>query len=253
MEFFWISFKNAFVYRSSVIFSILGSLFWVLVQIALWTFIYQNEQSMVEYMTAYVILANIIKIFYSREMATLIGGKVITGNFAYDLLRPVNLITMSYRILLGKLTSTVLMRAVPQALIFFPIITKSLNFANFLPFLISVIIGHFLFAILYSLVGFFAFIVIEIWPFKRVLEDTIRFVSGSVIPLALFPTWLQIISNFLPFKYLFDFPLRLLLNDLSTAEVINGLSISVVWLVALGSLLLSSYRSAVNKCTVQGG
>lgn len=253
VEFFWISFKNAFVYRSSVIFSILGSLFWVFVQIALWTYIYRGTEQMIEYMIAYVILANMIKIFYSKEMGNMIGGKVSSGNFVYDLLRPTHLITMSYQLLLGKLASNVLMQAVPQALILFPLIHRSLHFANLLPFFIAVIIGHFLFVILYALVGFLAFVVIEIWPFGRLLEDTIRFVSGSVIPLALFPGWLQTLSAFLPFKYLFDFPLRLLLDDVSTAEVIHGLSISVVWLVALGSLLLFSYNSAINRCTVQGG
>jgi ABC-2 type transport system permease protein len=253
VEFFLMSFKNAFVYRSSVIFSILGSVFWVLVQIALWSFIYQGEPEMITYMTAYVIVANIVGMFYSRDMMTMIGGKVASGNFAYDLIRPVNIITMSYRTLLGSLTSGLILRALPQVLIFLPVLIKSVALSNILPSLAAILIGHFLYIILYALLGFLAFIVIEIWPFRRLLDDTIRFVSGSVVPLALFPTWLQRLSDFLPFKYLYDFPLRLLLNQLEGSDVIKGLLISAAWTAALGILLLLSYRSAVNKCTVQGG
>lgn len=247
------SFKNAFVYRSSVIFSIIGSVFWVLVQIALWSFIYQDEPSMISYMTAYVIVANIVGMFYSKDMMTLIGGKVASGNFAYDLIRPVNIIVMSYQTLLGTLTSGLFLRVLPQVLIFSPVLLGSITFTNLLPFAVAVFLGHFLYVILYSLLGFLAFIVIEIWPFRRLLDDTIRFVSGAVIPLALFPAWLRVLSDFLPFKYLYDFPLRLLLGEVSGADLVTGMLISVFWVVLLGSLLLLSYRSAVNKCTVQGG
>ena len=253
MEFFIMSFKNAFVYRSSVLFSIISSVFWVLVQIALWNFIYQGQSEMIGYMTAYVIVANIIGMFYSRDMMALIGGKVASGNFAYDLIRPINIVTMSYKTLLGTLASGLMLKALPQILIFMPVLLRSVVFSNFIPCLTAIVLGHFLYVLLYSLLGFLAFIVIEIWPFRRLLDDTIRFVSGAVIPLAIFPSWLQVLSDFLPFKYLYDFPLRLLLNQLSGDDIIRGLVISTIWVIALGILLLLSYRSAVNKCTVQGG
>jgi len=253
MEFFLMSFRNTFVYRSSVIFQIFSSIFWVLVQIALWSYIYKGEPDMITYMTAYVILSNFIKLLYSQDMITMIGGKVSSGNFAYDLIRPVNIIVMSYQTLLGRLASGLILQVLPQVLIFLPVLIRSVSFDNILPSLAAVLLGHFLYVILYALLGFLAFIVIEIWPFRRLLDDTIRFVSGAVIPLALFPPLLQNVSDYLPFKYLFDFPLRLLLNQLRGADAVRGLLISAAWTIALGILLLLSYRSAVNKCTVQGG
>ena len=88
MSFFYISFKNSFVYRSSVIFSISGSIFTMLITIALWTFVYQHDIDKIRYMITYVIFSNIIRLFYSGAMSDAIAGKVTSGAFAIDLIRP---------------------------------------------------------------------------------------------------------------------------------------------------------------------
>ena len=181
MSFFIISLKSSFIYRSSVIFSIIGSLFSMLLTIALWTFVFQHDPEKIKYMITYAILSSIIGMCYSSGMSNAIAGKVTGGAFAIDLIRPVNFILMHYYQLLGGICSSFIMRGIPVIAVFTPLLIMNANFNSPLHILcaiIAIILGHFMYIILFSLIGFMAFVFLEIWPFNRLLDNTIRFLSG---------------------------------------------------------------------------
>ena len=256
MSFFVISFKNAFVYRASVIFSIIGSVFTMLISIALWTFVYKHDATKISYMIAYVILSGIISLFYSGGMSDTIAGKVTSGAFAIDLIRPINYISMHYFQLLGGMCSSLIMRGIPVIVAFMPLLIVNASFNSFINIiyaLVAILLGHILYIIIYSLIGFMAFSFLEILPFNRLMNDTIRFLSGSFIPLALFPGWLGRIASILPFQFMYSFPIQLIIGDESMESITQNFVILLLWSVILGILLLLTYKKAINKCTVQGG
>ena len=77
--------------------------------------------------------------------------------------------------------------------------------------------------------------------------------SGLVIPIVFFPPFLQTISNFLPFKYISDFPFRIYAGNIPINEVLTGIIVQVIWviiLIVIGKLLMK-YIS--KRMTVQGG
>lgn len=256
MHFFVISFKNAFTYRSGVLFRIISSIFWVLVMIALWTYVFRHDEHMTKYMISYAILANIIGMFYSGQMADEIGGKVSNGMFAIDLIRPMNIIGMAYQRSLGVLASSFLLTGIPVILVFMPMLLSSLSIATpiyILYVFIAIILGHILNVLIYSLIGFTTFVFIESHWINRIAGDTLRFFSGAFVPLAFFPDWLGRIADFLPSKYLYSFPLMLILNNEGAEYVVKNFAIMISWIILLAIVLLLSYKGAVNKCTVQGG
>ena len=256
MHFFTISFKNSLVYRSSVLFRIIGSIFFVFVQIALWTFIFKHDDEMTKYMISYVILSNIIGLFYSDQIRGEIGGKVSSGMFAIDLIRPVNIITMSYQRTLGSLASKIILSGIPVILVFMPLLINSFSTTmpiNILYAFIAVVLGHYINMLLYSLIGFMSFIFLQAGWVSRIVGDTIRFFSGALIPLSFFPDWLRTIADLLPFKFLYSFPLELMLNNKGTEYVLSNFTIMIGWIVVLTTILLLSYKGAINRCTVQGG
>lgn len=256
MSYFLISFKNSFVYRFSVIFSIISSVFAMLVAIALWTFVYRNDVNKINYMITYVILSGIISLFYSGEMSDAIAEKVTTGAFAIDLIRPVNFISMHYFQLLGRICSSLIMRGIPLVLSFMPLLIMNASINSFfyvICALIAIVLGHFMYILIYSLIGFMAFTFFEIWPFNRLMNDTIRFLSGSFIPLTLFPIWLGSVANVLPFRFMYSFPIQLLLGNESKVSIIHNFLFLFLWIVVLSLLLSLSYKKAINRCTVQGG
>lgn len=238
-----------------MIFSIIGSAFNILVLIALWKYIYSYDAEMMNYMILYVIISNIIGMFYSENMCEQIGGKVANGSFALELIRPVNFIYLGYMRMVGNIVANTIMRGIPVILLFSPLIISNADMVNWELlglFAVVVILGHFLFTILYALIGFMAFVCFEVWTFQRLLRDTIRFLSGSFIPIALFPDWLEKFSRYLPFRYLYSLPIQILLGE-TTDGVFASIVIMMLWILGLMGVMALLYRRAVNAFVVQGG
>ena len=76
---------------------------------------------------------------------------------------------------------------------------------------------------------FLSFYFYEIWPFKRLMNDTIRFFSGAFIPLSLFPKWLKGITDILPFRYLYSFPIEIILSRKENISLTNGFFSLLIW------------------------
>lgn len=256
MSIFSISFKNALTYRSSVLFNVIGSIFNVLVSIALWKYVYSYDTYMMNYMIVYVIAAKIIGMFYSSNLCGEIGSKVSDGSMALELIRPINFLYLGYMKMLGQICANLLMKALPVFLVFLPLIIQNIgmiNLNNLMIVMVVVLLGHFLFTILFALIGFIAFVCFEIWPFQRMMNDTIRFLSGSFLPLALFPDWLKTLSAFFPFRFLYSLPIEILLGSIESTQIVSNILLMCIWIAGLGGLLAILYNKAVNKFVVQGG
>ena len=77
------------VYRWSFLFSIAGSGLYIAINLMLWRFLYRDTPYMVSYMTRYMIISNIIGMFYTRGTAGRIGDKVSSGAFVTDIIGPI--------------------------------------------------------------------------------------------------------------------------------------------------------------------
>jgi len=254
MESVIIEFKKNFIYRSDVLFSVFGSMITILVQIALWKYLYRNEQIMINYMMCYVIVANIISIIYSNRIYNILSEKIHTGNLVFDLIRPMNILVMSYLRSLGEVLAKGLLQILPLLLVFSPIMIRIIKYQNIFYFILAVACGHILFTLIYAIIGFSSFLIVESWAFRRLIDDTIRFVSGAVMPLAIFPAKLAIVAKLLPFHYLYDFPLQLLLEDhLNLTRMMYGFGGIITWIIILSVVLYFVYKISIKHCVVQGG
>jgi len=241
------------VYRWSVLFSIVGSVLYIAISLMLWRFLYQDRPEMISYMTKYTIMSNIIAMFYTRGIAYSIGGKVSSGAFVTDLIRPINIFTMSWQMELAGICSSFLLRGLPVILVYSPFLIMNAGYYNIPAVLFAVALGHILFLLIYSLLGFSAFILIEIWPFGRLLDDTIRLLAGGFIPLAILPGFLRITANALPFRFLYSFPLELLFDTADMSKLFENFALLIVWICVFAVLNVMMYRLALRKAVVQGG
>ena len=191
--------------------------------------------------------------FYTTYIATTLGEKVSTGAFVTDLIRPINLFTMSWQIEFAGICSRFLMRGLPVVLVYLPFLISNAGYYNVFAVLIAVALGHALHILLYSLLGFAAFILIEVWPFRRLMDDTIRLLAGGFIPLAILPAFLGKIADVLPFRFLYSFPLELLFGKADMSRAAGNFAVMLAWIGALGLLNMLMYRQALRKAVVQGG
>jgi ABC-2 type transport system permease protein len=88
---------------------------------------------------------------------------------------------------------------------------------------------------------------------NTVIGPLVIVLSGSLVPLPLFPDWLQPALAFQPFAGLVDTPFRIYSGHLAGAEALAALARQAVWtviLIALGRLLMTRVMARVQ---VQGG
>jgi ABC-2 type transport system permease protein len=119
--------------------------------------------------------------------------------------------------------------------------------------LLAVVLGHVLFLLIYALLGFSAFILIEIWPFGRLLDDTIRLLAGGFIPLFILPGFLRTVAYALPFRFLYSFPLELLFGTADMDKLAENFALLIFWICVFSVLNFIMYRLALRKAVVQGG
>jgi ABC-2 type transport system permease protein len=83
-------------------------------------------------------------------------------------------------------------------------------------------------------------------PMVNTLALPILLLSGILLPMSIAPQWLQIVSNFNPFKHIVEALRAVFLGDFSNAIVWIGLVLAVV-LVVLGSWLGARTLAAQTK------
>jgi ABC-2 type transport system permease protein len=76
--------------------------------------------------------------------------------------------------------------------------------------------------------------------------------SGRLVPLTLFPEWVQTVAWFLPFRWTFYFPIQALVGELSSAELLGGLAMQVLWTVVGIGLFSLVWRFAIRRYTAVG-
>ncbi len=253
MKFFWITFKNTFAYRMTSVLSVISSVLYIVINILIWRYLYREEPEMVDYMTKYTIIANIIGMFYSNNIANRIGDKVAKGDFIMDLLKPVNILFMSWQMELAQICTRLLTDGFFTILIFLPYLIKDSRYYNTGYVILAIVLGHILFMLIYSLVGFLSYIFIKVWPLQRLVNDTIRLFAGIFVPLALLPGFLRNMAYCMPFRFLYSFPLELLLGNSDITNIYFEYLMVSIWIIIFAIANWFVYRLALRKSVIHGG
>ena len=88
--------------------------------------------------------------------------------------------------------------------------------------------------------------IFQVWFLAELL------LSGRLLPLTLMPHWTQTLSNWLPFKWTFYFPIEALVGNMSDASLLGGLGMQVLW-TAIGAVVCAAlWRLAVRHYSAVG-
>ncbi len=189
--------------------------------------------------------------------------QVRDGTVAYDLLRPLDLYAYWFGRTLAFRIAVPTLRGIPMvlfAMILLPVAGLSdwalippPSAAAFAGFAVAVVLA----ALLATAVTLLAHISL-LWTISgvgmdRILTVLVTIFSGLIVPLPLFPDWLQPFLDWQPFRGLADVPYRIYSGNIPPGEIVPELVFILVWtvaLVVLGRLIL---RRGVRRMVVQGG
>lgn len=101
------------------------------------------------------------------------------------------------------------------------------------------------------LLGIFGFWLDETWVLRAIFLTVGNFLSGAIIPLDLYPAWLQQILVYSPFPYLTYVPVKVLMGQYD-GSLLFALGMVVIWTGIFAGLAHLVWRKGVRLYTAAG-
>lgn len=256
--------NNTLTYRAEVLIWFLSGAISSIIMALLWYAIYQfsPESAIAGFsypqMLMYLIcVACINELMYSETYSTVVDD-IQEGMIGIQLMKPVNyrtrlifgalgsfcsrfLLTTLVSLIAGTLIAVYAFGAPPpvwwHALLLLPSIYLSLMLFDAIDFLLSLL----------------SFKTQSAFGISQIKDAVLAFLTGAVIPLALFPSWAQSILAFTPFPYMTSMPVLMFMGQYSGIEILQNFAISMAWVIALNALCYIMYKVTVKHVVVFGG
>jgi ABC-2 type transport system permease protein len=181
--------------------------------------------------------------------------RVRSGDVATDLQRPLDFQLSWLAQDLGRAAYHALFRGVPPFLIgavLFDVLvpTEPLVWLAFVASVGLAVVTSFAYRFLFNLVAFW---LLDYRGAGALAMVASTFLSGQVVPIALFPAWLALAAWALPFAAMVQAPIEVWLGHAQGLELVGLLGLQAFWaatLLLLGRLVL---RAGMRKLVIQGG
>ncbi len=254
-----IGIKEHTAYLNSVWANFLSKIVYLYMQFALWNALFSSNTGKniplgQDDTIRYIIIATIISTFMECDVINRINQQIGSGDVANQLIRPVDYRAMIFSKHLGASFVRIILYALPLSIVVAVFYNKPLICREQLIYgIISVLLAYMI-QFLYSLIiGLMAFWLIVTWPLNMLLAAIYKLLSGSWIPLAMFPDLLSKINMFLPFRAIYAIPVTMITTSMDQAEIMSDILVQLMWLVILFLLSELTWVVGKNKLIVQGG
>lgn len=252
-------FKTIFQYRAAAFAAICTQFFWGIVTMMIFRAFYSEatgpEPITLSQAITFLWLGQALLQMIPWSLDKEIEAQVKNGNVAYELLRPIHLYELWFVRSFAHRSIPTLMRCIPIfvfAGLFFGL-TPPVSFQAGCAFSIAVFLGLLLSSSITTVVLISLFWTISGEGIQRLLPHLSLIFSGLVVPLPLFPSWMQPLLNLQPFRGILDIPCRLYTGVIPVDQALYYFVFQIIWiaiLVLFGQWLLSK---ALKNFVVQGG
>jgi len=183
-----------------------------------------------------------------------VNNDVKSGNVAYLLNKPYNYVIYCFSYFVGEIGITLLSNSIIGLAIGFIYAGALESFSIMhLPFIIlSLLAGCTINFFIYMCLALTSFWVEENSAFFWIYSKLIFTIGGMLMPIELFPQWLQSLSQYMPFAYVTYVPARLAV-DFSFMTFWRQFSVQLLYLGAFFALAMFLYRKGVRNLNVNGG
>lgn len=254
---FKIHFIKSLQYRVAAFAGFVTQLVWGLLWIMLFAAFYRSDpgafpmtfDQMVDYIWIMQAFLNLFALWiFDAEIIE----SVLTGQVAYQLVRPIDMYAHWFASTLGYRLSRTLMRALPMLVVAF-ILPE--------PFRLSLPVQPLLFLVTFFLafvlvVVFILVVYIAIFYFMNLAGVKVfvvslgDFMSGGIIPLPFMPLWLQSLIAWTPFAYMQNVPLRVYSGHIRSWAVIWPQLAWILIFVLAGNYFMNR---VLRRLVIQGG
>lgn len=248
-----------FQYRGAAFAGVATQVFWAVIKTMILTAFYAQTTtaqpiSLVQGIT-FIWLGQALLALLPWNIDKELEAQVKNGNVSYELVRPINLYCLWYARAFAIRTVPTIMRCIPVlmiAILFFEL-SAPISWAASLAFGASLIFGAFLSASITTLIIISLFWTISGEGIQRMMPHIALLLSGLVVPLPLFPEWLQPFLSLQPLRGIVDIPFRLYTGVIPAQEVFYYLGFQLIWIVILVAFGRWLMGRALKHLVIQGG
>lgn len=225
----------------------------------LWWALFSTRQTFFNYtqstILTYVLLVGIVATFVTGTRAMGVGELIAQGNLSNILIRPINFFSMyiakdsadKLLNLLFGVVEVVLLVVILRPPVFIQTSLLPLVFTA-----VAISIGIFLFFCYAMMHGLLAFWLPDVWAPRFLSFVMMEFFTGALFPLDILPEPLLTAAKILPFQYFMYFPVKVYLGQLTFQQDIVGLSVGILWAVALWYSMNVMWRRGLRVYTSEG-
>lgn len=203
----------------------------------------------------YVAMSRIAGTIYPDQLIRVVERQLRSGNIAFDIARPMYYGSLLLFQTIGQGLATISTSSLPMFALVCLFLNMSLpqSATVWLAFFASLLLGFFiafLIDFIVSLLGFWTTGMTGVFYAKG---SIVSILSGTYIPLWVFPPALSRMLFYLPFSGIVYTPLSILVGKTSLDQVPAVLGLQIAWIAVLACLGRCFYAAAVKKLAVQGG
>ena len=249
-----ISFKEQMAYNFNNAFRIVLSVFRIIMAVILWSVIFRDKTLIGGFtlgmMVTYYIFISFLKGFDASDMALLtLSTEIREGKFTKYLVKPVrpllyfisSCISKSFYYLLFNLLAMFVF-----ILVFGKYFTLTHDMLSLMFATLLFISGSLFLILLNYFIAIFSFKFMDVETFSILKGVLTEFLTGMLIPLALFPEIVQKIMSFFPFYHIYYYPAMILVGAVNSGFIISFVTISI-WNASLLILINIAYPVLVKK------
>jgi ABC-2 type transport system permease protein len=233
--------QRQLTYRTNQFTFRIGNIFEILVQILIWTAIFQktslvggyNHREMITYIVIGWLLSFLMENFGFEDI---ISNHIQKGELSNFVSKPIDYINYLIFLSIGRASFTLGVAFIFNLLLLFFLRSNfivSKNIFMWLILLAMVLAGYFIKLFLSILIGFISFWTVDNSGIFYSINTLAKFLSGNYFPINILPAAFLNFSLALPFVYTFYFPAQLYLGKISIRQGVIGLGLEIVWLAIL--------------------
>lgn len=226
-------------YRAAALAGLSTQLFWGLIRVMAFEAFYRSSAAVVpmpvEQVVDYIWLGQAFLMLLPIRLDSEIRAMVRSGTIAYELVRPLDLYNFWYMRTVASCLAPTTLRCVPLlllALLLFGMRLPS-SPAAATAFALTMVSALLLAAAISNLLNITLMWTVAGEGTAGIMQVATFLFCGMIVPLPLFPDWMQPLLNYSPFAGLMDLPFRLYTGHISSDQVTTVLARQLGWTFAL--------------------
>lgn len=253
------TFLEKLAYVKAVWISIVGTMVSIVIYYFLWKYVFMERDELEGFtmaqITTYVILSRILSSQFGEGINKLFSDWIYDGSIGTEMLRPVSLMFSLFARRIGEFAFFILVQGIPVLAVSFLVLggVGPYNATYALLFLVSILFSVVIMFFFEFIVGLCAFYTMSPWGMSFTKRTVLAILSGGVVPLFLFPGWVEQLLNYLPFAGMVSIPVNVYLGKYTMKEALFFIILQVVWVILMAAMTQGLYKKIIKKVVVQGG